>query len=165
MRESLLLSLFLAISVLSITGCSVTSPVDTVAKDTETQPVQTTATTSKTTIQTYETQIAANIEPAVFSVSNLIIEPREVATDSFFSISVIVTNTGGSQGSYDVVLYIDDVSITSTATKVVSVEIFTKSIIVAAGDSSEVIFDSLILSEGFYTAAIGGLKDYLEVGC
>lgn len=48
-----------------------------------------------------------SINPAVFSVSNLTISPVEIEYLDVVTISVTVTNGGGSSGSHDVVLYID----------------------------------------------------------
>ncbi len=95
----------------------------------------------------------------------MVIEPRDIATASLFSISVTVTNTGGSQGNYDAVLYIDEVLINLEITKITPAEAITKNVTVGAGYSEEIIFDSLSLNEGLYTVAVGDLKDYIEVGC
>lgn len=124
-------------------------------KDIETQPIPTTTSLTTTTA-----------EPAAFSVSDLTIEPREVATGELFTISVTVTNTGGSQGSHDAILYIDEINTEDPENVIViSAKTFTKSITIAAGDSKELIFDSLILEPGIYTATIDELVDYFEVGC
>lgn len=124
-------------------------------KDIETQPITTTTSLTTTTA-----------EPAAFSVSDLTIEPREVATGELFTISVTVTNTGGSQGSHDAILYIDEINTEDPENVIViSAKTFTKSITIAAGDSKELIFDSLILEPGIYTATIDELVDYFEVGC
>jgi hypothetical protein len=176
MRGSLLLSLFLIVSVLLLNGCGVTSQADTAVKDTETQPIQTTAEqTTKQSIQNTTTSTqnttasitpVTNTKPAVFSVSDMIIEPREVATGELFTISVTVTNNGGSQGSHDAILYIDEINTGDPENVIaISVKTFTKSITIAAGDSKELIFDPLILEPGIYTATIDELVDYFEVGC
>jgi hypothetical protein len=164
-RQSLLLSLFLVVAILVISGCSVASQADTATKDLENQTTQTTATPSTTTTQVTKPQTTTSTGPAVFSLSNMVIEPRDIATDSLFSISVIITNTGGSQGNYDAVLYIDEVLINLEITKITPAETITKNVTVGAGNSEEIIFDSLSLHEGLYTVAVGGLKDYIEVGC
>ncbi|MCK5604072.1 hypothetical protein KAR91_19450 [Candidatus Pacearchaeota archaeon] len=179
MRKSLLLSLFLIVSVLFITGCSVTSQADAAGKDIETQPIQTTATPPTTTTQTTEVQTttttqnttapittATNNKPATFSVSDLTIEPREVATAELFTISVTVTNTGGSQGSYDAILYIEEMNAGDPENVImIPVRTITKSVIIAAGESKKVTFDSLGLEDGIYFATIDELVDYFEVGC
>jgi len=165
MRGPLLLSLFLAVAILVISGCSAASQTDTAVKDLDNQPTQTTATPLTTTNQTTEPKTTTSTGPAVFSVSNMVIEPREIATDSLFSISVTIINTGGSQGNYDAVLYIDEVFINLEVTKITPAKSITKNVTVGAGYSEEIIFDSLSLHDGLYTVAIGELKDYIEVGC
>jgi hypothetical protein len=165
MRGSLLLSLFLAVEILVVSGCSAASQADTATKDLENQPIQTTETPLATTTQTTEPQTTTSTGPAVFSVSNMVIEPRDIATGSLFSISVTITNTGGSQGNYDAVLYIDEVLINLEITKITPAEAITKNVTVGAGYSEEIIFDSLNLNEGLYTVVVGDLKDYIEVGC
>ncbi len=165
MRGLLLIALFLTVPILVISGCSAASQADTTTKNLETQPIQTTETPLATTTQTTEPQTTTSTGPAVFSVSNMIIEPREIATDSLFSISVIVTNTGGSQGNYDAVLYIDEVFINIEVTKITPVKSITKNVTVGAGYSEEIVFDLLYLNDGLYTVAVGDLKDYIEVGC
>ncbi len=165
MRQSLVLSLFLAVAILVISGCSAASQADTATKDLENQPTQTTATPLATTTQVTKPQTTTSTGPAVFSVSNMVIEPREIATDSLFSISVTVTNTGGSQGNYDAVLYIDELFINIEVTKITPVKSITKNVTVGAGYSEEIVFDLLYLNDGLYTVAVGDLKDYIEVGC
>ena len=155
MRGSLILSLLLIVSFLLLSGCDIASQADVAGKDIETQPITTTTSLTTTTAK-----------PAAFSVSDLTIEPREVATGELFAISVTVTNTGGSQGSHDAILYIDEINTEDPENVIViSAKTFTKSITIAAGDSKELIFDSLILEPGIYTATIDELVDYFEVGC
>jgi hypothetical protein len=155
MRGSLILSLFLIVSFLLLSGCGIASQADAAAKELEAQSIPTT--TSLTT---------TNIKPAAFSVSGLTIEPREVATGELFTISVTVTNTGGSQGSYDAILYIEEINTEDPENVIIiSAKTFTKSITIAAGESKELIFDSLSLGPGIYTATIDELVDYFEVGC
>ena len=43
-----------------------------------------------------------------FAVTDLSIMPSEVYVDDSLSISVIITNTGGQSGSYELILKIDD---------------------------------------------------------
>jgi len=164
-RGLLLLSI-LVTSTLFLTGCGVAGQADTTIIDTETQPIQTIAVPTTTTTQTTKTQTATNTEPAVFSVSGLTIEPREVATGEYFTISVTVTNTGNSQGIYDAILYIKEINAEDPENVIIiSINTITKSVIIAAGESKKVIFDSLTLQDGIYTATIDELIDYFEVGC
>lgn len=97
--KPLILSI-LIVSVLLLAACS-----------TEIEPTPTTTT-----------------ESAVFYTSNLTIEPAEVAPNETVTISVSITNTGGGQGSHDVVLVINDE------------EEEIKSVTLAAGDSEDVTF-------------------------
>lgn len=155
MRESMIFSLFLIVSVLLLSGCGIASQADTAAKDLETQPIQTTIASN-----------TATAKPAAFSVSDLTIEPREPATGELFTISVTVTNSGNSQGSYDVILCIEEINIVDPENVIIiSSNTITKSVIIAAGGSKNVTFDSLTIQDGNYTATIDELVDYFEVGC
>ncbi len=181
MRESLLLSVFLIVSVLFITGCSVTSQADAAGKDLETQPIQTTAEqTTKQIIQNNTTtstqnttapnttasiKPVTNIKPAVFSVSDMTIKPRDPAPGLTFTISVTVTNTGGSQGSYDVILYIHEMDMENIDNPTIMATMtFIESVIIAADESIIVTFEPFISDDGVYIATIDDLVDYLEVG-
>ena len=89
-------------------------------------------------------------EPAAFSLSNLTIEP-EVAANETVTISVSVTNTGGSQGSHDVVLEIN------------GTEEETKSVTLAAGDSEDVTFMVTRGDAGTYAVTTEGLSGSFTV--
>ncbi|UCG54360.1 MAG: hypothetical protein JSV32_07175 [Dehalococcoidia bacterium] len=157
-RAKLFLPAFLFMLAIILSSCGTVSKVDIAAKDTVTQSNQTTPASigTKTT----------NTEPATFSVSDLTIEPREVQTSEFFSISVLVTNDGGSYGSYDAILYIDCIDTTDPENVIITpIDIITKSVTIAAGESKMATFDSLSLQDGLYTATVGNLLDYFEVGC
>jgi hypothetical protein len=157
MKESLVPSLFLVISFLLLSSCGIASQGDAAAIDLETQPIFTTTTTSLTTTST---------KPAAFSVSDIVIDPREVQTSDFFSVSLTLTNTGGSQGTYEAILIIDEVNATDPANVITNtVNTLTKSVVIATGESKIVAFDSISLQEGLYTVAIDNLIDYVEVGC
>ena len=158
MRGLFILLLFLVTSALFLTGCGVVRQADIATDDLEIQPIPT---TTSLTILTMTTA-----KPAAFSVSDLTIEPREVATGEFFIISVNVTNTGNSQGSYDAILYIEEINAEDPENVIIiSINTITKSMIIAAGESKKVIFDFLTLQDGIYTATIDELVDYFEVGC
>lgn len=103
---------------------------------------------------------------AVFSLSDLIIEPRAPATGAAFSISVTVTNDGDSQDEYSANLCIDELQIEdANSITIISTKTFNKSEIIKEGESAVITFDSLVLQAGLYTATIGDLVDYIEVGC
>ena len=50
------------------------------------------------------TFVAMEAPEAMFTVTNLLIEPAEVYVGETVTISVVVTNVGGKTGSYEVVL-------------------------------------------------------------
>jgi Arc/MetJ family transcription regulator len=108
----------------------------------------TTPTTTQTTVVPTPTTTTApattTTQPATFTVSNLTIEPGEVAPNEPVTISVTVANTGGSQGSFDVVFYINGI-----------VE-DTKTVTLAAGTDESVIFSVTKGDTGAYTVAIYG---------
>jgi hypothetical protein len=138
----LLSSVFLITFVLYSSGCSGTSQVQIETKTAiTTQPVQTT------------TAITTTAEPAAFSVSNLTFWPDIIEPDEEFAIRVTVTNTGGIQGTYDVVLYIEG-----------RVE-QTRSVTLDAGASEEVEFRLMSYSmEGTYNVTVDELLRELEIG-
>jgi len=79
--------------------------------------------------------------PAAFSVTDLSIEPTEVQPGEAVTITASVANTGGTEGSYSVVLKIDGVTEAE------------KSVIVAAGGSQEVAFSITREEPGSYSVA------------
>lgn len=155
MRESVILSIFLVLSILLLSSCGIANQDDAAAKELETKPAITTSSVTTTTAK-----------PAAFLASDLTIDPREVQTSDYFTIYITATNTGGSQGSYDAILYIDEVNAEDPENVITStVKTLTKSVVIAAGESKEVAFESISLQEGLYTVAIDELIDYFEVGC
>jgi len=84
--------------------------------------------------------------PAAFSVSNLTVQPAEVQPKAAATISVLVANTGGTEGSHTVVLKINGV-----------VEA-TKEVTVNAGLSKEVIFTTSKDIAGTYLVEVDGLS-------
>ena len=89
--------------------------------------------------------------PAAFSLSNLSIEPTEVGLGETIAISVSVDNTGGSQGSHDVVL------------KINGAEEETKSVTLAAGDSKNVTFSVTRGDAGTYAVTVEDLSGSFAV--
>lgn len=83
--------------------------------------------------------------PAAFSVSNLTVQPAEVEPKEAVSITVSVTNTGGAEGSYTVVLKINDLK---------EVE---RSITIAVGSSEIVTFSVTREEPGSYNIAVDSL--------
>jgi hypothetical protein len=133
------------------TGTVTPPPVTTTTTPTTTQTVAPTPTTTTapttiapTTASPTPTTTTTTIEPATFTVSDLVIEPKEIAPNEPVSISVIVANTGGSQGSFDVELYIH------------GVKEETKTTTLTAGDDEVVSFSVTRRDAGTYSVAIYG---------
>jgi len=124
----------------TITPTTTTTPTTTQTV----APTPTTTTAPTTTATPTPTTTTTTTQPAAFTVTNLVIEPAEVAPNEPVSISVTVTNTGGSQGSFDVVLNIN------------GMEEETKSVTLAAGDDERVSFSVIKGDTGAYTVAIYG---------
>ena len=91
------------------------------------------------------------ITPAEFSVSNLGIQPAEVQPNETVTITVTVANTGGSEGSYTVVL------------KINGVEEAEKGVTVAAGSSQDVTFSVTREEPGSYSVTVAGLSGSFTV--
>jgi multisubunit Na+/H+ antiporter MnhE subunit len=51
--------------------------------------------------------IFCSCKSADFEVSNLVIKPADVLTGTTVTVTVDVTNTGGSEGTYDIVLLVN----------------------------------------------------------
>ncbi|MBA7481261.1 hypothetical protein ES707_16731 [subsurface metagenome] len=83
--------------------------------------------------------------PAAFSVTNLSVRPAEVEPKEAVTITVWVANTGGTEGSYGVVLKIDEVREAE------------KSVTVAAGESQVVTFSVTREQAGTYDVMVAGL--------
>lgn len=95
--------------------------------------------------------VEASSEPAEFSVSNLSISPQEVDPGEPTIISLTVTNSGGTEGSYSVILKLNDV------------EEHTRNITVGAGESKEVSFNVSKYTTGIYSVDINGLTGQFRV--
>ncbi len=84
------------------------------------------------------------VTPAGFIISGLSITPDEVNTSGEVTISAVVTNTGGSEGSYTVILKINDVEEAS------------KEITLGAGQNEKVTFTIAKDIEGVYSVDVAG---------
>ena len=115
------------------------------ACNSQTESTPTTTTTTATTIATTTTQ------PASFSLSNLTIEPAEVAPNEEVRVSVFVANTGGSEGIHDVVLKIKGVDEETRRPKI------------NAGDSKKITFRVAREGVGTYAVTIEGLSGTFTV--
>jgi len=85
-------------------------------------------------------------KPAAFSVSNLNVSPAKVETKETVTVTVYVANTGGTEGSYTVVLKINEVKEAE------------KSVTVTAGSSTQVAFRVSRETAGSYTIDVDGLS-------
>ena len=83
--------------------------------------------------------------PASFSLSALVIEPEQVKEGEAVSISVLLSNAGGSGGSYTVVLFINGAAEAE------------KEVTLAAGEAERVTF-SLLKPPGSYNVSLGELQ-------
>ena len=84
--------------------------------------------------------------PAVFSVSNLTVQPAEVEPNETVTIRLSVANTGGTEGSYSVILKINGVKEEE------------KSVTVAAGSSEDVSFSVIREEAASYSVVVDGLS-------
>ncbi|GAI72979.1 unnamed protein product, partial [marine sediment metagenome] len=89
--------------------------------------------------------------PARFTIRSLGVSPSELAPGEEVNISVLVANTGGKSGSYQVTLVINDL-----------VEA-TKEVTVRAGLSKEVTFSVTKEEPGTYAVTVDGLSDSFTV--
>jgi hypothetical protein len=95
--------------------------------------------------------ILAYTAAPTFGSSGLSITPPEVDVGEEVNISLLVTNTGGYAGGYEVTLEVDSVAV---ATKAVALD---------AGASERVTFNTAKDAAGTYTVSVGGLSGTFEV--
>jgi hypothetical protein len=91
------------------------------------------------------------ILPAAFSLSSLTIRPAEVKPEETVTITVSVSNTGGTEGSYTVSLEIDGTKETE------------KSVTVESGGSELVSFSVSRQEAGSYTVTVNGIEGVFTV--
>jgi hypothetical protein len=89
--------------------------------------------------------------PAAFQVSSLGVSPTEVYTGELINITILVTNSGGQSGSYQVVLKINGVAEE------------TKEIILGAGASQQVSFSVSKETADSYSVDVNGLTGVFEI--
>jgi len=90
-------------------------------------------------------------EEAKFEVSNLVIEPSTALTGQIVPVIVEVTNTGGTEGTYNVILLVDGVEESS------------ESVSLSPGASETVTFNLARDIAGEYEIEVVGLKGELIV--
>ncbi|MBC8477845.1 MAG: hypothetical protein H8D49_05820, partial [Dehalococcoidia bacterium] len=86
--------------------------------------------------------VRESLAPAKFSVGDLSITPSTVETGDQVTISILVSNTGDLQGSYDVQLKIDGQAVE------------TQSLTLTGGDSQTVTFTTTQDTAGTYSVTI-----------
>jgi hypothetical protein len=89
--------------------------------------------------------------PAVFKVTDLVVSPQNVETGESVTISVSVANTGGKEGTYNVILMVNNTKETE------------ESVIIAAGSTRQVTFSVLKEDTGSYIVSVDGLSISFEV--
>ena len=89
--------------------------------------------------------------PAAFSVTNLSIQPTQVQPKGVVTITVLVSNTGGTEGSYTVVLNINDIKEAE------------KSVALGAGKSEEASFSVTRKEPGTYGVTVDTLSGQFTV--
>jgi parallel beta-helix repeat protein len=89
--------------------------------------------------------------PAAFSVSSLSIQPAEVQPNEVVTVTLSVANTGGSEGSYNVVLKINGAAEAE------------RSITLAAGESQDVSFSVTKAEVASYSVDANGLSGSFTV--
>jgi len=89
--------------------------------------------------------------PAAFSLSKLTVKPTEVESNEPVTVTVSVTNTGGSEGAYTVILKINGVKEAE------------KTVTVAAGKSRDISFAITREQVGSYTVEADGLSGSFTV--
>jgi len=88
---------------------------------------------------------------AAFSTSNLVISPAEADIGQTVTISLLVTNTGSLESTYEVTLEINNLVVD------------TKEVTIAADASKTVTFTTYRDAAGTYTVAINGLSGSFKV--
>jgi len=95
--------------------------------------------------------VVVSLEPAAFSVSNLSIQPAEVEAATAVTIAVLVSNTGGTEGSY---------------TQPLTVHWYKESekpVTIPAGGSKTVSFSLTRDEPGTYSVSVDGLSGSFTV--
>lgn len=89
--------------------------------------------------------------PAEFEVISLVSEPSEVVAGETVSVTAVVKNTGGSEGTYVVMLTLDGVTIE------------TKEVAITPGSSKTVTFSMVKDAPGTYEIGVGELSSTFTV--
>jgi hypothetical protein len=125
-------------------------PITTLPVITTTTPLTTTTKPAATTT----TPVATTTQPApsaAFSVGGLVITPNEISTTETATVKVTVTNKGNLAGTSIAVLKIDN--------NIVG----TKSLLIAAGESQDAVFNVSRDTAGTYSIDVNGQSGTLTV--
>jgi hypothetical protein len=95
--------------------------------------------------------IIGKAKPAAFSLSSLVVSPTEVAPGEKVNISVLVANNGGTDGTYTLVLKINDVKEAEKTTTI------------GAGSSQTVSFSVAKTDAGSYNVSVNGMSGSFTV--
>jgi len=95
--------------------------------------------------------VAPSCANAVFEISNLTISPQEVESGQSATISVDITNAGGTEGTYPVILKIDGVQIDE------------QNVTVGPATTQQASFTIAKEETGSYTVGVSGLTATLKV--
>ena len=155
---SIILTIFMIVVALSSCVGMTTKTITATAVTNETTNITATITGMTTVTITATDTIQVNgaldtLEPASFTVSDLILDPFFISPGTQFSVSVTVTNTGGSRGTYDAVLDIEGMGT------------FTKSVTLDASNSKVIMFTLTDApDEGRYDLKVGNISTDLYTG-
>lgn len=89
--------------------------------------------------------------PPAFTVSDMAMSSNQAVAGEVVTITAMILNSGGSEGSYDVLLKVSDITKAS------------KAINLAPGESRQVVFDLSISVAGSYAVSIDKLTSTLTV--
>ncbi len=121
-------------------GCATKSEPPVTPSSTQTPATEETLPQTSTTESTTRPELTPTT--AEFTISSPSVTPSEVNPGQQVTISAVVTNTGGSEGSYTVILKINDVEETR------------KQITIEAGKSETIDFSGVRDNEGSYKVSI-----------
>lgn len=99
--------------------------------------------------------------PAAFEISSLNISPTEVEIGETVNITVLVANTGGQSGSYQVILKIN--SVAEAGGEVASMAEADREVAISASASKQVSFTTSKDTPGLYLVEVNGLTGSFEV--
>lgn len=159
MKKLLLVITTILVLIFSISNCTPSpsptpapSPAPTPAPTPTPAPAPTPAPSPTPTLAPTPAPIPTPAsEAAEFSIGNLVAAPVSINIEQAATISVDVSNTGDTQGSFPVTLLINGVPSE------------TKEVVIAAGTTKQVIFNVSFDAPGLYEVSISELREILKV--